>query len=92
MIVRRIIRFWMLAEIKMLAEINVFGAFASPDNVVAPIDAHSVVLIHWGVWGLRKSHVLEEGLEVYNLNSHLRLGGCIVFCLSGRQGDGLLHF
>ncbi len=90
MIVRCIIQFRMLAEIKMLAEINVFGAFASPDDGVAPIDAHSVVLVHWGVWGLRKSHVLVEGLEVYNLHSHLR--GCIVFCLGGRQGDGLLHF
>ncbi len=85
MIVRSIIQFWMLAEIKMLAEINVFGAFASPDDGVAQ-SMHSVVLVHWGVWGLRKSHVLEEGLDVYNLNSHLR--GCIVFCLGCR----LLHF
>jgi hypothetical protein len=52
------------------------------DDVVAPFDARSVVLVHEDVGRLRKSHVLEEVPEVYNLNSHLR--GCIVFCLSGR--------
>jgi hypothetical protein len=45
---------------KMLAEVNVLGAFPSSDDVVAPFDARGVVLVHGGVWGLRESHVLEE--------------------------------
>jgi hypothetical protein len=75
---------------KMLAEVNVLSAFTSPDDMVAPFDARGVVLVHRDVWGLRKSHVLEEVPEANNLNSHL--GSGIVLCLGGRQGDGLLHF
>ncbi len=45
---------------KMLEEVNVLGAFPSPDDVFAPFDARGVVLVHGGAWGLRKSHFLEE--------------------------------
>ena len=73
---------------EVLPNVDVLGALTSTDDVVSPLDARSVVLVHRSRARLGKAHGLEKVAKVQDLRS-LRRGG-VVFCLSRRQRRGLL--
>ena len=74
---------------EVLANVNVLGSFPTPDDVVSPFNARSVVLLHrcWGL--LTESHVLEKVTQVDDFSSSSRCR--VVLCLCCRQRCRLLH-
>ncbi len=66
----------------MLADINVLGTLTSHDHSVTPLDAFRVVLMHWRVLLLAKTHVLEKFAGVDDLDCHLRC--CVVLRFRSR--------
>ena len=73
---------------EVLSDVDVLGALASTDDVVTPLDARSVVLVHrsWSLLG--EAHGLEKVAKVQDLSSLRRDG--VVFCLGHRKSHGLL--
>ena len=53
----------------VLAGVNVLGALTPSDNIVAPLDAHIVVLVDWRPFLWCKPHILQEVSEVNHFNS-----------------------
>ena len=52
---------------EVLADVNVFGAFATSNDIVSPLNACSVVLVHRCRAFLKESHVAEQLAEVDDL-------------------------
>ncbi len=74
---------------KVLLDINVLGSFTSADDVVAPFDARSIVLVYRGRLLLLEPETVQESQEVQNLPSSSRC--CVVLGLLRRERCGLLH-
>ncbi len=74
---------------KMLSDIDVLGPLAAPDHMGTPLDSRRVVLVHWRVWLLPETHVLEKVTQVDDLDCHLQCR--VVFHFHHRQRHGLLH-
>ena len=73
---------------EVLPNVDVLSALTPTDDVVSPLDARSVVLVHrsWSLLG--EAHGLEKVAKVQDLRS-LRRGG-VVLCFGRRQRRGLL--
>jgi hypothetical protein len=54
---------------EVLPDVDVLDSFASADDVVAPFDARSVVLVYWGGLLLLDSETVQKSLEVQGLTS-----------------------
>ena len=52
---------------EVLPDVDVLGTLPAPDDVVPPLDAHSVVLVHRSRRFLGEAHVLEEVAKVDDL-------------------------
>ena len=52
---------------EVLADANVLGTFATSNDIVSPLDACSVVLVHRRKAFLRESHVAEQLTQVDDL-------------------------
>ncbi len=57
---------------KVLADVNVLGSLTSADDVVAPLDARGVVLIHWCGRLLSDTESFQKGL-IMNCVAYLPL-------------------
>jgi hypothetical protein len=68
---------------EVLADVDVPRPQASPNDIVRPLDALCVVLVHHFAFDLREAHVVHEIAEVDDLNGHLRCR--VVLCL--RRGQ-----
>ena len=80
------------------------GTLPSADDVVSPLDARRVVLVHRGGGLLGEAHILEEVAKVKHLRGHpaatveaekyssSAVDKAVVFCIFDRQRIGhLLH-
>ncbi len=56
---------------EVLADVDVLRPLASPDDMVRPLDARCVVLVHHSVVDLREAHVAQEIAEVDDLDGNL---------------------
>ncbi len=54
---------------EVLPDVDVLGLFASADDVVAPFDAHCVVLVYRGGLVLFEPEAFQESPEVQDLTS-----------------------
>ena len=57
---------------EVLPDVNVLGALPPADDVVPPLDARGVVLVHRSRGRLGEAHVLEEVAKVEHLRSRRR--------------------
>ena len=68
---------------KVLPDVDVLRTFPAADDVVSPLYARSVVLVHWCVGLFSESHVGELAAQIQNFDSHF---GCsIVFRFRSRE-------
>ena len=64
---------------EVLPDVNVLSALPPADDVVSPLNARSVVLVHRGWTRLSKAHVLEEA-KVQDLRRRRRRRIVLRFC------------
>jgi hypothetical protein len=74
---------------EVLPDVNVLGSLSSTDDVVSPLDARRVVLVHGQGDSLSESQPLEEVAEVQDIHSCSQRR--VVLQLCRRQSSSLLH-
>ncbi len=53
---------------KVLTDVNVLGSIPSANDVVAPLDAHCVVLVRWCGRLLSEAKSFQKSSEIQNLS------------------------
>ena len=74
---------------RMLADVDVLGTLSPADDVVAPLDARSVVLVDRRLSCWRKPHGEEKTTKINDFDSSTR--SQIVLSLSSGEGNCLLQ-